>query len=126
MSRAAALVLAVCGCCCVVSAQAAAVSTTPLQAASVVQPVLTEFVAKNELGPTDEDGRSSDWMIITNPSPTQWLKLQGWALTTSAEPPYSNAWPFPQVRHARPVLLSDPHAGVHLGIALMDSRALVR
>lgn len=111
--RRTALVLAVC----VVSARAAAVQST-LQAASVVQPVLTEFVAKNELGPTDKDGRSSDYMLVANPSPTQWLTLQGWALTTTAEPPYSNAWPFPQVR-MRPLLPSDPRAVFRLGFALV-------
>jgi len=44
------------------------------------QPVITEFVASNNSGLSDEDGAFSDWIEIHNPSATA-LNLDGWYLT---------------------------------------------
>ena len=47
---------------------------------SAQQPVLNEFLARNDTGLRDEDGDRSDWIEIYNPS-TSPVNLGGWRLT---------------------------------------------
>jgi autotransporter-associated beta strand protein len=55
-------------------------------------PLITEFLAKNQHGLKDGDGKISDWLEIYNPTATD-MNLQGWCLTTS--PTNLAMWPFP-------------------------------
>lgn len=57
-------------------------------------PVISEFLASNSDGLRDEDGESSDWIEIYNPSSAP-VDLEGWAL--SDEEGDSNKWVFPAV-----------------------------
>src|SRR5688572_17762793 len=64
--------------------------TTPLLA----EPVISEFMASNQNGVTDENGSRPDWIEIRNPDATP-VVMTGWALTDeSGLPP---KWPFPAV-----------------------------
>ncbi|MEM7385279.1 MAG: lamin tail domain-containing protein, partial [Verrucomicrobiota bacterium] len=57
-------------------------------------PVLSEFMARNNSGLTDQDGETSDWIEIHNPDAAP-VSLDGYALTDDAE---DNAkWVFPAV-----------------------------
>ena len=56
------------------------------------QPILTEFLAKNQAGLTDEDGQAADWIEIHNPH-TVPLDLGGYHLTDSKANP--KRWTFP-------------------------------
>ncbi len=62
--------------------------------AAHADPVITEFVADNVAGLTDEDGAHSDWIEVHNPAPAA-LNLDGWHLTDSADAP--GRWRFPAV-----------------------------
>ncbi len=57
-------------------------------------PVISEFLADNTAGLTDEDGAFSDWIEIHNPDATA-LSLEGWFLTDSAA--QLVRWRFPAV-----------------------------
>ncbi len=57
-------------------------------------PVITEFLADNSTGLTDEDGANSDWIEIHNPGAAP-LDLDGWYLTDS--PAALPRWRFPAV-----------------------------
>ncbi len=58
------------------------------------QAVISEFLASNQAGLTDEDGEHSDWIEIHNPGARP-LPLLGWSLTDDAS--LSNSWKFPDV-----------------------------
>lgn len=62
--------------------------------AALAAPVITEFVADNTAGITDEDGAFSDWIEIHNPDATA-VNLDGWHLTDNATLPMR--WRFPAV-----------------------------
>lgn len=55
-------------------------------------PLITEFLAKNQSGLTDEDGSTSDWIEIHNPDVVP-LDLGGYHLTDSKTNP--KRWAFP-------------------------------
>ncbi len=57
-------------------------------------PLITEFLASNQTGLTDEDGDTSDWIELHNAGDTA-LDLAGWHLTDSAADP--TQWTFPSV-----------------------------
>lgn len=59
---------------------------------AVVTLRINEFVADNDSGIRDEDGRRSDWIEIHNPG-TQSVSLLGWSLTDDAGQP--RKWSFP-------------------------------
>lgn len=56
------------------------------------QPIITEFLAKNQAGLTDEDGQASDWIEIHNPHDVT-LQLGGYHLTDSKA--NLKRWAFP-------------------------------
>jgi CotH kinase protein/Lamin Tail Domain/Chitobiase/beta-hexosaminidase C-terminal domain len=68
--------------CCLVAATAAA------------EPVISEFMASNQNGITDENGSRPDWIEIRNPDAAP-VSMSGWALTDSATNPQK--WLFPAV-----------------------------
>jgi hypothetical protein len=53
---------------------------------------LTEFLAENDGGLRDEDGRQSDWLELWNPG-TQSVSTLGWSLSDEASLP--GKWPLP-------------------------------
>ncbi|MBP8195999.1 MAG: lamin tail domain-containing protein, partial [Deltaproteobacteria bacterium] len=55
-------------------------------------PLITEFLAKNQAGLTDEDGATSDWIEIHNPDTVPY-DLSGHFLTDSKT--NSKRWAFP-------------------------------
>lgn len=55
-------------------------------------PVISEFLAENADGLTDEDGDHSDWIEVANTDPTP-VDLQGWRLTDNSANP--SKWKFP-------------------------------
>ncbi|RYD73029.1 MAG: hypothetical protein EOP84_22185, partial [Verrucomicrobiaceae bacterium] len=55
-------------------------------------PILSEFMADNSSGITDEDGDTSDWIEIWNTTPS-FLDLSGWHLTDNPLVPAK--WTFP-------------------------------
>ena len=55
---------------------------------------LTEFCAENLGNLTDEDGDTSDWIEIHNPSQTD-QSLLGWSLTDNGVD--SRKWSFPKI-----------------------------
>jgi len=57
-------------------------------------PVISEFMASNEVTLLDEDGDSSDWIEIWNPDEVA-ADLGGWALTDATNAPLK--WQFPAV-----------------------------
>ncbi|MDF1714147.1 MAG: lamin tail domain-containing protein, partial [Akkermansiaceae bacterium] len=71
--------------------------TAPLCAS----PIITEFLASNSTGLTDEDGDSSDWIEIYNPTSSA-IDLTGWHLTDDAT--NLTKWTFPTT-----TLLSGQH-----------------
>ncbi|MED5586667.1 MAG: lamin tail domain-containing protein [Verrucomicrobiota bacterium] len=58
------------------------------------QPTISEFLAENSSGITDQDGEHSDWIEIHNPS-TDPANLAGWSLTDDPEEP--GQWIFPDI-----------------------------
>ena len=56
--------------------------------------VISEFVADNVTGLTDEDGDHSDWIEIHNPG-SQPVNLGGWSLTDDPDQP--EKWRFPDI-----------------------------
>ena len=56
--------------------------------------VISEFLASNISGITDEDGQNSDWIELTNVSGSP-VNLDGWLLTDSATS--TNRWEIPNV-----------------------------
>ncbi len=56
------------------------------------EPVITEFMAANAAGASDEDGAFSDWVEIYNPDAVP-VELSGWYLTDSMA--NKKKWPFP-------------------------------
>jgi hypothetical protein len=57
-------------------------------------PIISEFLAGNSGGLQDEDGDSSDWIEIYNPTDAP-FNLNGWSLTDNAGD--LNEWSFPDV-----------------------------
>lgn len=57
-----------------------AVAASLAGALSAQQPILTEFLARNDAGIQDEDNERNDWIEIHNPSASA-LNLAGWRLT---------------------------------------------
>lgn len=74
-------------------ARAAAVLAL-LASTCFADPLITEFLASNQTGLTDEDGAYSDWIEIFNPDAAA-INLSGWALTDNAATPQK--WQFPAV-----------------------------
>ena len=68
-----------------------ALGAARLTAADVV---ISEFLASNISGITDEDGQNSDWIELTNVSGSP-VNLDGWLLTDSATS--TNRWEIPNV-----------------------------
>ena len=62
--------------------------------ASRAEPVISEFVAKNDSGITDENGARGDWIEIHNPTAAT-QNMDGWYLTDSAA--NKTQWRFPAV-----------------------------
>ncbi|MGI8602786.1 MAG: lamin tail domain-containing protein [Verrucomicrobiales bacterium] len=60
----------------------------------VAEPIISEFMASNQNGITDENGDRPDWIEIRNPDAAA-VSMSGWALTDSAANPQK--WPFPAV-----------------------------
>ncbi len=58
------------------------------------EPVISEFLASNQNGVTDEDGDRPDWIEVRNPDATP-VSLAGWSLTDSAA--NLQKWVFPAV-----------------------------
>jgi hypothetical protein len=56
--------------------------------------IISEFLAGNDIGPTDEDGDFSDWIEIYNPG-NRPLNLSGWSVTDDPDEP--EKWTFPEV-----------------------------
>ena len=59
-----------------------------------VEPRITEFLADNQTGLSDEDGDEVDWVEIYNPNPVA-MDLSGWHLSDSAA--FPARWVFPPV-----------------------------
>jgi hypothetical protein len=57
-------------------------------------PVITEFLAVNSAGLSDQDGDRSDWIEIHNPDATS-IDMAGWTLTD--DPANPTKWTFPSV-----------------------------
>jgi Lamin Tail Domain len=76
-----------------------------LASPAMAEPVISEFMASNQNGITDENGDRPDWLEIRNPEPAA-VSMSGWALTDSISEPQK--WPFPAVtipanrHHSRP------------------------
>jgi hypothetical protein len=79
------------------------VDTEPADDADVVEPggpvgvgsvTLNEFLARNDKGITDVDGKTSDWVELYNPGDGP-MAMAGWALTDDVEDPQQ--WVFPDV-----------------------------
>ncbi|MBI5693296.1 MAG: CotH kinase family protein [Verrucomicrobia bacterium] len=68
----------------------------PLLATAALRadPVISEFLAINDTGLVDNDGRRSDWIEIRNPDPVP-VNLEGWYLTDNAA--NKDKWKFPAV-----------------------------
>lgn len=58
------------------------------------QVVISEFMASNQTGLTDEDGDYSDWIELHNEGPST-VDLAGWALTDDSD--LADTWAFPSV-----------------------------
>ena len=56
--------------------------------------VLNEFLARNDKGITDVDGKTSDWIELYNPGDGP-MAMSGWALTDDSGAPQQ--WVFPEV-----------------------------
>ncbi len=68
--------------------------TLSLSGVSFATPFISELMAANETGLTDEDGDHSDWIEITNGG-NSLVNLDGYYLTDSASSP--SKWRFPEV-----------------------------
>jgi len=66
--------------------------SVPLVDLLMATPVITELLASNSTGLTDENGDTSDWIEIHNPTTTP-LNLAGWHLTDDVSAPAR--WTFP-------------------------------
>ena len=66
--------------------------TAPATAVDLGHPIISEFLADNDNGITDEDGDESDWIEIWNTT-TSTLDLTGWRLTDNAG--LAGKWIFP-------------------------------
>ncbi|MCY2952159.1 MAG: lamin tail domain-containing protein [Planctomycetota bacterium] len=62
------------------------------QLLAATDPIISEFLANNNNGLTDEDGSHSDWIEIYNPASTA-VNLAGWHLTDDADK--LGKWTFP-------------------------------
>ncbi len=60
----------------------------------LAEPVISEFMASNQNGITDENGSRPDWIEVKNPDATPVI-MTGWALTDAAANPQK--WIFPAV-----------------------------
>ena len=60
----------------------------------LLDPVINEFLASNDITLDDGDGRSSDWIEIYNPNALP-FDLSGWSLTDSTN--NLTRWPFPAI-----------------------------
>lgn len=58
------------------------------------EPVVSEFLARNETGYRDDDGDRSDWIELHNPDSTE-IHLAGWSLTDDRE--NLQKWVFPSI-----------------------------
>ena len=73
---------------------------TPTPGASNERParlLISEFVAANSTGLIDEDGQTSDWLEIHNPT-TAAVQLEGWSLTDDED--QLHKWTFPRLEIA--------------------------
>src|SRR3954468_4322163 len=59
---------------------------------SAAEPVISEFMASNTSGISDDDGLKSDWIEISNPS-SQPIDLAGWHLTDDKSLPHAFTFP---------------------------------
>lgn len=73
---------------------AAAFFAVTHSASAIGQVIITEFVASNQNGLTDEDGDTSDWIEIFNTGTTE-VNLAGWTLTDDVDE--DAKWLFPAV-----------------------------
>ena len=64
---------------------------------SIAAPVISEFLARNDSGITDEDGELSDWIEVHNPDATP-ISLAGYYLTDASD--NLTQWQFPAVQLA--------------------------
>lgn len=80
----------------------------------ILPPVLNEFLAKNDGGLKDDQGRDSDWIEIYNPNPFA-IDLDGYHLTSDLANP--TEWTFP------PGVLLDGHSYL-IVFASGDNRGL--
>jgi hypothetical protein len=64
----------------------------PVPVVDLGRPIISEFLAENNGGITDEDGAASDWIEIWNTTPAA-LDLSGWHLTD--DPADHTKWTFP-------------------------------
>src|SRR5690242_2657704 len=64
----------------------------PRQLLTGTDPVISEFVASNQLGLLDDYNTRQDWIEIYNPSSSP-LNLGGWHLTDSASNPGKSTFP---------------------------------
>ena len=62
------------------------------QLLSGTEPVISEFVASNQLGLLDDYNTRQDWIEIYNPATTP-LNLAGWHLTDTASNPGKSTFP---------------------------------
>jgi hypothetical protein len=58
------------------------------------EPIISEIVAENSRGYSDDDRDRSDWIELFNPDESAW-SLKGWAL--SDDPMALNKWQFPDI-----------------------------
>ncbi len=71
-----------------------AISAWPLALVShAANPVISEFMAANQLSLLDEDGEPSDWIELHNPT-LERVNLANWSLTD--DPLLRNKWRFPE------------------------------
>src|SRR6266542_2431616 len=91
------------------------------------QPIITEFMARNQGVLFDEDGDTSDWVEIYNPGESP-VDLTGWSLTD--DPKKLDKWHFPGVTIPAGRFLvvfasgkdrSDPAGPLHTGFELFSS-----
>src|SRR4051812_25277341 len=75
--------------------RAVARALEPLEARQLLSansPVISEFVANNQLGLVDDYGLRQDWIEVYNPSGSA-LNLAGWHLTDSSSNPGKSTFP---------------------------------
>lgn len=95
-----------------------------LASASPAEVIISEFLASNDSGLTDEDGDHSDWIELENTGAAS-ANLEGWSLTDDASRP--RRWVLPAVELAAGQRLvvfasgkdrADPAAALHTNFSL--------